>query len=107
MEIIDLKGKEVFKEDRGMANIINDDNLMVNQICLEPGQSVPSHLANSEVTLQVLQGEGTVSAGDEKALLRPGQLLRIPFKTTMQVRNDAQNRLVFLVFKTPHPDKMG
>lgn len=107
MEIIDLKRKEVFKENRGMANIINEDSLMVNQICLEPGQSVPRHLANSKVTLQVLRGEGTVSAGEEQALLKPGQLMRIPFNTMMQVRNDGKEQLVFLVFKTPHPDKMG
>jgi len=103
MEIIDLKEKEVVKEDRGMANVIK----FINQICLEPGQSVPRHAANSNVMLQVLTGEGMVFAGDEKALLKPGQLLRIPFNTLMQVRNDAKVRLVILVFKTPHPNKMG
>ncbi len=104
MEIKDLKEKEVFKEDRGMTNVINEDILFINQICLEPCQSVPRHAANSNVMLQVLTGEGIVFAGDEKALLKPGQLLRIPFNTLMQARNDAKERLAFLVFKTPHPN---
>ncbi len=39
MSVIDLKEKEVFKkEDRGMANLIDERYLQINQVCLEPGQ---------------------------------------------------------------------
>jgi len=60
MERINLKEKEVFKkEGRGMANIVDEQYLLMNQVCLEPGQNVPEHKANSNVTLQVVAGLGT------------------------------------------------
>lgn len=39
MERINLKDKEVFKkEGRGMANVVNEPYLLINQVCLEPGR---------------------------------------------------------------------
>ena len=56
MDIINLKEKEVFKkEDRGFANLVDEKYLQVNQVCLDPGQQVPHHKANSNVTLTVVQ----------------------------------------------------
>ena len=52
MERINLKAAEVFKkEGRGMASVVDEPYLLINQVCLEPGQNVPEHQANSNVTL--------------------------------------------------------
>ena len=104
MNIIDLKEKEEFKEDRGFANLVNEKYLQINQICLEPGQQVPRHNANSNVTLTVVRGEGTFQIGDEVAKMGTGNLLRVPFQSSMSIRNESRERLVFLVFKAPHPE---
>ncbi len=104
MDMIDLKEKEVFKEDRGFVNLVNEKYLQINQIGLEPGQQVPQHNANSNVTLTVVHGEGTFQIGDEVAKMRTGKLLRVPFQSPMSIRNDSRERLVFLVFKAPHPE---
>jgi quercetin dioxygenase-like cupin family protein len=104
MEIIDLKEKELFKEVRGFANLVNEKYLQINQICLEPGQEVPQHNANSNVTLTVVYGEGTFQIGDEVAKMGQGKLLRVPFQSPMGIRNESRERLVFLVFKAPHPE---
>lgn len=104
MDMIDLKEKEVFKEDRGFVNLVNEKYLQINQICLEPGQQVPQHNANSNVTLTVVHGEGTFQIGDEVAKMRTGKLLRVPFQSPMSIRNESRERLVFLVFKAPHPE---
>jgi len=104
MEIIDLKEKELFKEDRGFANLVNEKYLQIHQICLEPGQKVPQHNANSNVTLTVVYGEGTFQIGDEVAKMGHGKLLRVPFQSPMGIRNESRERLVFLVFKAPHPE---
>ncbi len=104
MNIIDLKEKEVFKkEDRGMANLIDERYLQMNQVCLEPGQEVPQHNANSNVALTVIHGEGTFHVGNEMAQMGPGKLLRVPFQSPMSIKNGSRKRLVFLVIKTPHP----
>lgn len=105
MEQINLKDKEVFKkEGRGMANIVDEPYLLINQVCLEPGQNVPEHQANSNVTLQVVSGEGTFSIGKEEVKAGRGNLLRVPLGSPMSIQNESQERLVFLVIKTPHPD---
>jgi len=107
MERINLKDKETFKkEGRGMANVVDELYLLINQVCLEPGQNVPEHQANSNVTIQVIFGEGTFSIGMEKVKVGPGNLLRVPRNSSMSIQNESPERLVFLVIKTPHPDAM-
>jgi quercetin dioxygenase-like cupin family protein/heme-degrading monooxygenase HmoA len=105
MELINLKEKEAFKkEGRGMANLVDKPYLLINQVCLEAGQNVPEHQANSNVTLQVISGEGTFSIGKEKIKAGQGNLLRVPLNSTMSIQNESPERLIFLVIKTPHPD---
>jgi quercetin dioxygenase-like cupin family protein len=107
MNVIDLKEKEVFKkEDRGFANLVDEGYLQINQVCLEPGQQVPQHNANSNVTLMVVHGEGTFYVGNEVTRMGAGKLLRVPFQSPMSIRNESRERLAFLVIKTPHPNEM-
>jgi quercetin dioxygenase-like cupin family protein len=106
--MIDLKKKEAFKkEGRSMANVVDEPYLLINQVCLEPGQNVPEHQANSNVILQVISGEGTFSIGKEKGKAGPGNLLRVPLYSPMSIQNESRERLVFLVIKTPHPDAVN
>ena len=107
MNIIDLKEKEVFKkEDRGFANLVEEKYLQINQVCLEPGQQVPQHIANSNVTLTVIHGEGTFQVGSEITRMGRGKLLRVPFQSPMNIKNESKERLAFLVIKAPHPSDM-
>lgn len=108
MERINLKEKEVFKkEGRGRANVVDAPYLLINQVCLEPGQNVPEHRADSNVTLHVVSGEGTFLVGGEKVNAGQGTLLRVPPHASMGIQNESSERLVFLVIKTPHPDAFG
>lgn len=107
MHVIDLKEKEIFKkEDRGFANLIDEKYLQVNQVCLEPGQQVPHHNANSNVTLMVVHGEGIFHVGNEVTRMGPGKLLRVPFQSPMSIKNESKERLAFLVIKAPHPSEV-
>ena len=106
MDIINLKEKEIFKkEDRAFANLIDEKYLQINQVCLEPGQQVPHHNANSNVTLTVVYGEGTFQVGNEMAKMGPGKLLRVPFQSPMSIKNESKQRLALLVIQTPHPSQ--
>ena len=107
MNIINLKEKEIFKkEDRGFANLIDEKYLQINQVCLEPGQQVPHHNANSNVTLTVVYGEGTFEVGGEVAKMGPGKLLRVLLQSPMSIKNESEERLAFLVIKAPHPSEI-
>lgn len=85
---------------------MDEKYLQINQVCLEPGQQVPQHNANSNVTLTVVYGEGTFHIGDEVTRMGPGKLLRVPFQSLMSIRNESKERLAFLVIKTPHPNEV-
>jgi len=107
MNVIDLREKEVFKkEGQGFANLVDERYLQLNQVCLEPGQQVPPHNANSNVTLMVVYGEGTFHVGNEVTRMGPGKLLRVPFQSPMSIKNESKDRLAFLVIKAPHPNQM-
>ena len=107
MNIIDLKEKEVFKkEERGFSNLLDEKYLQINQVCLEPGQQVPHHNANSNVTLMVVRGEVTFQVGQEVMKMGPGKLMRVPFQSPMSIKNESKERLAFLVIKAPHPSEM-
>ena len=107
MNVIGLKEKEIFrKEDRGFANLVDEKYLQINQVCLEPGQQVPQHNANSNVTLVVIHGEGTFYVGNEVTRMGPGKLLRVPFQSSMNIKNESKERLAFLVIKAPHPNEI-
>jgi len=107
MNLVDLKEKEVFKkEERGFANLINETYLQMNQVCLEPGQQIPHHSANSNVTLMVVHGEGTFHVGNDVTRMGPGKLLRVPFESPMSIKNESKERLAFLVIKAPHPNEI-
>lgn len=107
MELINLEEKEVFqKQGRGFANLVDEPYLQINQACLEPGQEVPLHQANSHVTLTVVRGEGNFFIGNEVIKMGPGKLLRVAFQTPMSIKNESSGQMVFLVIKTPHPGKM-
>ena len=107
MNIINLKEREVFKkEGRGFANLIDEKYLQMNQVCLETGQEVPHHSANSNVTLTVVYGEGTFQVGSEITKMGPGKFLCVPFQSPMSIKNESKERLAFLVIKAPHPSEM-
>ena len=84
VDVIDLKSREVFShEGRGVAALVEEPNLKIRQIGLEPGKEVPVHTADAPVTLQVVRGEGVFSAGEESVRMGPGKLLRIPEGASM------------------------
>lgn len=108
MEVIDLKEKEpVRKEGRRVCGLIDEPYLLVNHVCLEAGQEVPCHKANSNVALYVICGEGSLSVDEASERMEAKRLFRVPFGASMSVRNTAKDRLEFLVIKAPHPDKMA
>jgi quercetin dioxygenase-like cupin family protein/heme-degrading monooxygenase HmoA len=102
VDIIDLKSREVFgHEGRGIAALVEEPNLTIRQVGLEPGKEVPLHTADAPVLLQVVRGEGVFSSGKESIRTGPGKLLRIAEGASMGIRNESAAPLVFLVIKTP------
>jgi len=101
--------KESYKPDkRSVVRLIDEDYLLLNLICLEAGQEVPYHNANSNVNLMVYRGKGELELSGEKERFEKGRIYRVPFRTKMRIMNDSKDQqLSFLVFKTPNPKEMN
>jgi len=102
MEIINLHSREVFSnEGRGVAVIVEEPNLKIDQIGLEPGKAVPVHKVDAPMTIQVVRGDGLFFVAGESFGIGPGKLLRIPAGSSLGILNNSEASLVFLVIKTP------
>jgi quercetin dioxygenase-like cupin family protein len=84
--------------------VVNTDEVLVMQIALRPGQSVPSHKANSTIVhLLVLAGGLTVDLDGTVHTLATGDLLPVAGGTPMNISSAVENDTTFLVIKTPNP----
>lgn len=102
-----LKDIPYQKEGLGKRKLIDEKHLLVMQIALKPGQSVPQHNANSNVQLLVLEGaELTVTLNEVGGKHKKGDLVPVEYKTPMSIKNTGQDNATFLVVKTPNPSEM-
>jgi quercetin dioxygenase-like cupin family protein/heme-degrading monooxygenase HmoA len=107
MEIIDLHSREVFShEGRGVASLVEEPNLKIDQVGLEAGRAIPLHRADASMTIQVIRGEGVFFVEGESVRSGQGKLLRIPMGSSLGILNDSGAPLVFLVIETPQQDAM-
>ncbi|MDD5488791.1 MAG: hypothetical protein PHH49_07555 [Candidatus Omnitrophica bacterium] len=98
-----------YNDDKmGNSKIVDEKHLLVMQIALKPGQSVPQHNANSNVHLLVVRGNDlTVNLDGVDNKVKEGDLLPVAFQTPMVIKNTGSVDAMFLVFKTPNPSEMG
>jgi len=84
---------EVFRSDRSKA------------VCgyFEPGQFIPVHAPDSDVTVHVRSGTGVVRDGDEEHRVEPGDVVVVPAGVDRGVRADDDGRLEALLVTAPPP----
>lgn len=91
-----------FRDDRFTPNPLAENNrVKVMVVCFEPGQFIPVHRPEVDLTLTVVEGTGTVVAGDEEHEVRPGTVVFAPAGAPRGIR--ATTRLVALSVVTPPP----
>jgi quercetin dioxygenase-like cupin family protein len=65
---------------------------------LEPGAALATHTDSAEEVLLVLEGEGEAHVGDERSLVRAGQIAIVPAMAPHGVRNVGETPLRVLGF---------
>ncbi len=71
-------------------------------VCLEPGQFIPIHDPNVDVTFVVLEGTGTIVAGAQEAAVGPGAVSFVPAGEARGLHANGE-RLVALHVVSPPP----
>ena len=69
--------------------------------CFEPDQYIPVHSPGVDMTLVVLEGEGTVVAGDQEAEVGPGAIVLVPAGSARGVKAKTRLVAVHLVSSPP------
>jgi quercetin dioxygenase-like cupin family protein len=102
MKPIDLKSLFEFLDDGPVKQILHDSvHLRMALLCMEAGQEVQPHSAPSEVMMQVLEGEGEFTVGDQKMKGSSGAIFPCLPDQPHGIR--AITRLAVLAIVTPRP----
>lgn len=90
-----------------MEQVVDDDVVGINHIVLPPGESVKTHVANSNVRQIIVRGTLSLSLEDQPFNhYAAGSIVAVPFNMKMAIQNQGVETLEFFVVKTPNPRDM-
>jgi quercetin dioxygenase-like cupin family protein len=90
-------------ESFGKRKLVDEEGLLMMQVALNPGQSIPRHDTFGNVHILVIRGEVKVSHGNDETMAPEGTLLRLAQGTSMSLSNISGKKASFLVMKAPNP----
>jgi hypothetical protein len=94
-------------ENQLIEKLIDDSNLQLNHMVLSEGGGLPEHYSNSNVYLLIIKGcMSLILEEQEPHFYCAGQIIRIPYHTKMNIKNN-KDRLEFFVVKAPSPASFG
>lgn len=95
------------RDEKTVEKVIQDDNLDYIHMLFNQDEGLPIHYANSNVYMTVLQGTLSIGLNEQEVNEYPeGSLLKIPYRTKMNVRNLHEPLLELIVIKAPSPRTM-
>lgn len=101
---LDIESQIRFLPDRPFKKpLFRSSNVRFVLFALEPGQTLPSHSAQSDVLMLVHQGSGTFTLGEKAIEGKVGDLIVAPFGQPHGFT--AKERLVVLAVIAPDPGK--
>jgi quercetin dioxygenase-like cupin family protein len=84
--IVDLRAPVETPADGIVSRAIyNDDDVRVVHFSFAPGQQLSDHTAPMPVTLEVVEGEATITLGEDVVEGRPGTWMHMPGNTPHSV----------------------
>lgn len=96
----------VFKntEEKLIEKILDNDEVMINHMILQQGDSLPKHDSNSNVYMIVTNGTMTIQLAENPVKqYTHGSIIHIPGNIRMDVSNTQEEALEFFVIKAPSP----
>ena len=105
MKIIDIKDVQISDTPHkvDVKKLMNFEHATIVHIELKPGEAVKKHITPVDVNFYVLEGDGVVEIGNERAEVKKDQLIFSPAKIDNRLSNESERNFRFLVIKTPTP----
>ena len=90
--------------EKSVKRVILDENLHYIHMVFPKGEGLPVHLSNSNVYMTVVRGRLSIGLDEQEIHAYPaGTVLKIPFKTRMDVKNLDDAVLELIIVKAPAP----
>lgn len=95
-----------YSDKRTVEMLISDENVHYLHMIFNKGEGLPEHFSNSNVYMTVLKGILSIALNEQIIHeYEQGSVLKIPFKTKMNVGNKHDEILELIVVKAPAPVK--
>ena len=85
--------------------IIDMPEIGIINLCLEPGEKVPSHKTPVDVLFQVIEGKGTVTIGEETQVVEAGNFVVSPAEIPHGLEANQGCTFSVYVMKVPNTKK--
>lgn len=100
--------EQIFKlsigNEKAVEKVLFDENLHYLHMVFNKNEGLPEHLSNSNVYMTVIRGRLSIGLDEQEIHeYETGNLLKIPFKTKMNVKNLHDETLELIVVKAPAP----
>lgn len=90
--------------EKTIEKVIFDENIHYIQAIFNKDDGLPEHFSNSNVYMTVVRGKLSIGLDDQEIHeYEAGTLLKIPFKTKMNVKNLHMETLEIIIVKAPAP----
>lgn len=96
---------ELAKGDKKVVEkVVFDENIHYLHMVFNENEGLPEHFSNSNVYMTVVRGTLSIELDDQESHeYQANTVLKIPFKTKMNVKNLHQETLELIVVKAPAP----
>ena len=82
------------------------DEAVVKCLYIDPGQKVEPHVHSKSVdVIVIVQGTGVATVDGKECSVGPGDVILNPPGTVHGIRNDGNERVVWLVIQSPPPNR--
>lgn len=87
-----------------VEKVVFDENVHYLHMVFNKDEGLPEHFSNSNVYMTVVRGKLSIGLNEQEIHeYEAGTLLKIPFKTKMNVKNLHAETLELIVVKAPAP----
>lgn len=92
------------EDETAVEKIIMDENINYIHMIFNKDKGLPEHFSNSNVYMTVIRGVLSIQLDDQDIHeYKKGDILQIPYKTKMNVKNLHEDVLELIVVKAPAP----
>ncbi len=107
MKVIKVNELPYMKTGWGVKGkpIIDMPEIGIVNLCLEPGEIVPSHKTPVDVLFQIIEGNGSITIGEETQVVESGNIVVSPAEIPHALEADQGSTFSVYVMKVPNTNK--